>query len=90
MSVYIPCKCGNARDDGDLGSSRCVTCRRRCGEVSAPELAAAIARTDRQSGGEAPRVAWITEKAPQWLWASTPPAKDNPRRVVILTVDADA
>lgn len=87
MSVYIPCKCGNPRNDDDLGSARCVECRKVRGEVSHTELAAALASCDRQSGGKTPRVSWITERAQQWLWASTPPAKDNPKRVLVIEVD---
>lgn len=88
MSVYLPCRCGAERTDNDLGSAACADCRRRYGTVSHPELVAALARCDRQSGGQTPRVAWISEKAPQWLWASCPPPKDNPRRVLILEVEA--
>lgn len=88
MSVYLPCRCGGERTDADLGSAACVDCRRRAGSVSHPELAAALARCDRETGGSTPRVAWLTEKAPHHLWAACPPAKDNPRRVLVVEVEA--
>jgi hypothetical protein len=88
--VYLACRrCGGERSDVDLGSAACVQCRRNAGEVSSAEIAAALARIDRTQGGSAPRVSWQTEKAPQWLWSSTPPSKDSPRRVLVIPVDGD-
>lgn len=87
MSVYLPCRCGGERTDADLGSAACLDCRRRSGHVSHPELCRALARCDRQSGGATPRVAWVTDQAPQWLWSECPPAKDNPRRVLVIDVE---
>lgn len=89
-AVYLPCRgCGGERHDIDLGSSRCVACRRQSGEVTSGEIAAALARIDRSKGGTTPRVSWQTPNAPAWLWSATPPAKDAPRRVLIIPVDVD-
>lgn len=84
---WIPCRCGNARGDIDLGSGLCVECRRRHGEVTSAEIAAALERTDRTRGGHSLPVRWQTLLAPHWLWFSQPPAKDSPIRVLVLPID---
>lgn len=87
---HLPCRCGAERGDLDTGSGRCADCRRKAGEVTTAEVAAAVARLDRSQGGRAAVVRWMTPKAPSWLWRSCPPDKEQGVRVVVLVIDEAA
>lgn len=90
-AAHLPCRCGNARGDVDIGSALCTACRYYTGEVTTSEVQAAFARCDRSQGGVTPRVGWITPRAPGHLWRRCPPSKEEGVRVLVLPIDvADA
>lgn len=90
-SVHLKCnKCGEPRTDADAGTALCCRCRWGTTQVTSHEVRAAFDRCDRTRGGSTPRVAWITERAPQWIWRHRPPDKENPTKVLIIELDAPA
>lgn len=90
-AVYLPCRCGNPRNDLDAGTGLCRDCRAKTPLVTTHEMLTSFERCRRDMGGATPRVAWITERAPQVIWNRLPGEKENPTKVMIVpVVDEDS